>query len=225
MKNYIVLYIHGMGGGSDSRIPSVLAENIGRYAPGDTGIDIIVRTYDIDPDIAVRQISSWVEELGPALVVGESLGAVHAVRIPGVPHLLVSPAVGAARWMALASYVPFAPILMRRMFRTRPGDRQALDFTRDVLRHYRGVRKKALSCASSGDCFFAFFGTRDTYRRWGVVSMRSWKRHFGDACCAVYDGTHYMEEEYLLSMLIPEMLRALGLDVSGKNINFMKTIS
>ena len=42
-----ILYIHGMGGGGDSRIPSILRE-----ALQDEAI-VIVRTYDFDPEIAV----------------------------------------------------------------------------------------------------------------------------------------------------------------------------
>ena len=48
-----VLYIHGMGGGSDSRIPSIL-----RDALAPRGIAVICRTYDFDPEIAAAQISS-----------------------------------------------------------------------------------------------------------------------------------------------------------------------
>ena len=216
MKIYNILYIHGMGGGEDSRIPSILNEHIGEYLSpeSDIRIDIIVRTYDIDPDIAEKQIAAWRQELNPELVIGESLGSLHAIRIDGVPHLFVSPATGAARWMALASYLPGTAWFMRTKFQPRPGKRQPLDFTRDILRHYRGIREKVLSHSPSKggkDYFFAFFGTKDTYRRWGVVNVRSWRKHFGRNTYAIYKGTHYMEEEFLHSMLIPKILEVLGL--------------
>mgnify|MGYP001094951060 CR=1 FL=1 len=88
MKIYNILYIHGMGGGEDSRIPSILNEHIGEYISpeSDISIDIIVRTYDIDPDIAEKQIAAWRQELNPELVIGESLGSLHAIRIGGGPH-------------------------------------------------------------------------------------------------------------------------------------------
>ena len=71
-----ILYIHGMGGGGDSRIPSILKESINNHIPQDSNlaINVIVRTYDFDPETASGQISSWVSQLKPALVVGESLG-------------------------------------------------------------------------------------------------------------------------------------------------------
>ena len=55
-----ILYIHGMGGGGDSRIPRLLRE---RFAG--TDLRCIVRTYDFDPEIGHAQIASWVAELQP----------------------------------------------------------------------------------------------------------------------------------------------------------------
>ena len=73
-----VLYLHGMGGGGDSRIPSILNE-----ALQGSNVRVVVRTYDFDPETASGQIAAWVEELNPSLVIGESLGALHALRIKG----------------------------------------------------------------------------------------------------------------------------------------------
>ena len=47
-----VLYIHGMGGGGDSRIPSILNQILAAE-----GIEIIVKTYDFDPEVAAQQIA------------------------------------------------------------------------------------------------------------------------------------------------------------------------
>lgn len=175
MKIYNILYIHGMGGGEDSRIPSILNEHIGEYISpeSDISIDIIVRTYDIDPDIAEKQIAAWRQELNPELVIGESLGSLHAIRIDGVPHLFVSPATGAARWMALASYLPGAAWFMRTKFQPRPGKRQPLDFTRDILRHYRGMRGKVLTHSPSrgGKDYFLPSSAQRTPIAVGVLSM------------------------------------------------------
>ena len=82
MRN--VLYIHGMGGGGDSRIPSILSEILVSQ-----GINVVVRTYDFDPEIGAAQIADWVSELQPELVIGESLGSLHAMRVRGVPHKYV----------------------------------------------------------------------------------------------------------------------------------------
>ncbi|MBO4756901.1 MAG: hypothetical protein J5577_00450, partial [Bacteroidales bacterium] len=73
----VILYIHGMGGGADSRIPSILSECL--PAP----LKVVVRTYDFDPEIAREQISVWIEELQPFALAGESLGANHALAMHG----------------------------------------------------------------------------------------------------------------------------------------------
>ena len=53
-----VLYIHGMGGGGDSRIPGIL-----RDALSDKEVNVVVRTYDFDPETATGQIEGWMNFL------------------------------------------------------------------------------------------------------------------------------------------------------------------
>ena len=64
-----ILYIHGMGGGGDSRIPGQLQQLLAHEA-----VRVVIRTYDFDPELGRAQIASWVQELQPNLVIGESLG-------------------------------------------------------------------------------------------------------------------------------------------------------
>lgn len=219
MRKINILYIHGMGGGLDSRIPRVLKEDLGDFLPEDIEAEVIVRTYDIDPDIAFGQITSWFDEIRPDLVIGESLGSLHAIRLKGVPHILVSPAIGAARWMSTVSLIPGIPTLMRCIFKPYSPDRQSLDFTHKILSHYRGIRKQVLDCSprrGGNDYFFAFFGTVDHYRRSGVVSVRKWARYFGRDTYNIYEGTHFMEDEYLHTMLIPKIISVLGLESGNR---------
>ncbi|MGM9737853.1 MAG: hypothetical protein ACI3ZT_05510 [Candidatus Cryptobacteroides sp.] len=214
MKHYTILYIHGMGGGTDSRIPSFLNEHIGEFVPDDVLINVIVRTYDIDPDLAFPEIRKWFGELEPNLVIGESLGSLHALRLTGVPHLFVSPAIGAARWMSAVSHIPGAAWVMRRLYQPYSPERQTLDFTKEILSHYSGIREEALSHSplkGGNGYFFAFFGTADHYRRFGVVSIRRWRKYFGRDSYKIYKGTHFMENEYLYTMLIPKILEVLSL--------------
>ena len=102
MKN--VLYIHGMGGGGDSRIPAIL-----RDAFADKGVNVVVRTYDFDPEIASAQIGGWVNELVPSLIIGESLGAIHAIRIKGIPHILISPSLNAPVFLGYLCWLALVP--------------------------------------------------------------------------------------------------------------------
>ena len=198
-----ILYIHGMGGGADSRIPAILDEALRPE------VRVVCRTYSFDPEEAAAQIAAWVEELHPDVVIGESLGACHALRVRGVPHILVSPSLGAPLYLgylAFLALIPGVPWLLGRIYKPREGDRQKLDFRFEVLRKYREHRRLALAAAaSSGDSYFAFFGRRDHYRRSGIVSLRAWRRHFGERF-ALYDGTHFMEEEFIQSMLLPRII-------------------
>ena len=131
-----------MGGGGDSRIPSILKEHINPYiekcytgmadkgvAALETGcphVSVVVRTYSFDPEVAWGQISSWMEELKPALVVGESLGSLNAIRIKGVPHILVSPSLNAPvylGYLAFLALIPGVTQLFDRIYRPKDGDR------------------------------------------------------------------------------------------------------
>ena len=205
-----VLYIHGMGGGGDSRIPSILRE-----AFKSDDVNVTVRTYDFNPDVAAAEIESWVMELKPSLVIGESLGSIHAIRIKGVPHLLISPSLNGPLYLGYLSWLTFLPgmtWLFDRIYKPREGDRQRLHFTYDTLKRYIGHFKYAMANttrAGSQDFFHAFFGTRDHYRRSGVVSVHKWKKQFGETY-TVYDGTHFTEEEYIYSLVIPKIREVLG---------------
>ena len=220
MKKYTVLYIHGMGGGGDSRIPSILNEHIGEELSrrGITGVEIrvIVRTYSFDPEEAAIMIKGWAEELSPDLVIGESLGAIQAIRLGGYPHLLVSPSLGAPLYLgslAFLSLIPGITPLLDHIYKPKEGDRQRLHFTFPVLRKYRHHREMALSnspAKGGKDYFYAFFGDMDHYRKSGVVSVRLYRKYFGESY-EIYHGTHFMEEEWLLSLLIPKMFSVLGL--------------
>ena len=201
-----ILYIHGMGGGADSRIPSILQECISN--------PVVVRTYDFDPEIAAVQIASWVNEVRPALIIAESLGSLHALRLEGLPIIFVSPALNAPYYFRFLSWTTFLPVmtpLLDRIYKPRSGDRQQLHFTFRVLRKYRRHRIEAMKTVrntSYENQVFAFFGTDDHYRKQGVVSIKTWKKHFGDTF-SVYKGTHFMEEEYVRSILVDKVLEVL----------------
>ncbi len=207
-----VLYIHGMGGGGDSRIPGILYT-----ALAGKDINIVVRTYDFDPEKASVQIDGWLAELSPSLVIGESMGAVHALKIKGIPHILISPALNAPFFLGrlcLLALIPGMTALLDRIYKPKEGDRQRLHFTFDVLRKYVPHGKAAIANSphsGNDDFFFAFFGTRDHYRRTGIVSVRTWKKYFGDNY-VIYEGTHFTEEEHIFSKVIPLICNVLSIN-------------
>jgi hypothetical protein len=203
-----ILYVHGMGGGGDSRIPNHLKTLLDPAL-----VQVVIRTYDFDPPIGRAQLALWVEELKPDLVIGESLGAIQALRITGVPHLFVSPSLGAPA--LLVKYAPLARWAIGRWYLhhhypVKEGDRQALKFTYPVMMRYREHGEAALSSIGPKDFYYAFFGRRDHYMRSGVVSIALWEKYFGDNY-TVYEGTHFMEEEFVESLLVPKILEVLSL--------------
>ncbi len=209
-ENKTILYLHGMGGGGDSRIPRLLRE----YFEGEP-VTVVCRTYSFDPEVAVPEVAALFTELRPNLVIGESLGSIHALRLTGVPHLFVSPALGSPE-----NLVRMAPLMhfragrawASRKWQVKPGDRQEIIWESGILRKYREHGRAAFEAASSsGDYYYAFFGRRDHYRRSGVVSIRKWRRLFGAESFAVYDGTHFMEEEYVRALLVPKIREVIGL--------------
>ena len=258
-----ILYIHGMGGGADSRIPSVLN---GWFAANRPDVRVVVRTYPFHPGRAAGQIDAWYGELRPDLVIGESLGGVHALALfdrlstgsrdaavpkdfppkgsnslplgPAAsllpanvnarqtppPLLLVSPALNAPRFLYAARHLVRIPAIHRwlnRIYKAREGERQALDFSPATLAawgSFRNIARKVSSLwhrqepgcrLSATPRPHAFFGRRDHYRRSGIVSLRAWRRLFGPGTYTCYDGSHYMEEEHLLALLIPSILERL----------------
>jgi hypothetical protein len=204
-----ILYIHGMGGGSDSRIPSILAEAL--------PYKVVCRTYSFDPEEAAQQIASWVEDVKPSLIIGESLGSLHALRVRGVPHILISPALNAPYFLHVLSWLTYIPGVTRifdRIYKPREGDRQRLHFTKDVLRKYKDHARAAYAnvpAVGSDDLFYAFIGHRDHYRRTGVVSIRAWKKHFGETF-SLYDGTHFTEEEHINALVLPWIYNMLNIN-------------
>ena len=204
-----ILYVHGMGGGAESRIPSILKDILGpEYS-------IVIRTYDFDPEVASEQLARWAAEVSPDLVIGESMGAIHAVALRGYPHLFVSPSLNAPvffRALASLAWIPGVTRFFDWYYHPKPGDRQALHFARKTLLKWPGIREKALlntPLNGSEDYFYAFFGTRDKFRRSGVVLIRTWRKYFGEGSWTVYDGSHFMEEEYIRSLLVPKILSLL----------------
>lgn len=209
-----ILYVHGMGGGGDSRIPRLLrewfAQNRDACPTGE--VSVVVRTYDFNPVVARSQIASWTDELRPVLVIGESLGACHAILAAsraGTPCFFVSPSLNAPLYLGSLCFLALIPgmrALLKRIYKVREGDRQALDFKFSSLKGYLPLREAALDVVKKGSGeYFAFFGTRDHYRRSGIVSISTWERHFPAGSYSLYEGSHFMEEEYIYSLLIPKI--------------------
>lgn len=211
--NRTILYLHGMGGGADSRIPAILRDH---FAAADPSVTVICRTYDFDPEVAHPVIRGWIDELRPDLIIGESLGSNHALRIPDIPKILVSPALGAPRRLrklAPWTFIPGVSWICRRFIWhvKRPG-RQKLVFRYRILHKYKAHGEAVVAAIPAVGRVHAFFGDQDHYMRSGAVSIPLWESRYGSDTYTIYHGTHFMEEEYIFSLLIPK-IREFLLDV------------
>ena len=185
-----------MGGGGDSRIPGCLQSLLDPQK-----YQVVIRTYDFDPPIGRSQIEAWVRELG-------------------IPHLFVSPALGAP-----AQLVKFAPLArfalgrwyLHHHYPVKEGDRQPLKFRYDVMMRYREHEAAALAAIGPDEYYYAFFGTQDHFMRSGVVQVSLWEKYFGNTY-TMYEGTHFMEEEYLKSLLVPKILEVLSFANAAGNV-------
>ena len=246
-----VFYLHGMGGGETSRIPNHLRHFFAELGRDD--IQVICPTYDFDPEIAHPFILSEIERCKPDLIIGESLGAVHAIRTSGYPLLLVSPAIGGPEYMyriAPWTLIPGIPwICSRFIWHVKYPGRQKLNFRYRILMHYKAHKEAMLAAAairsgrgprkacrlqrlrtedevqwstkpfeglcpedggSKNNYVHAFIGDYDHYRKNGVVDPDKWDALFGPETRTSYPGTHYMEDEYIRSLLVPAILSLLA---------------
>ena len=86
----------------------------------------------------VVNIAKW-EELKPDLLIGESLGSIQTLRVRGIPHLFVSPALGAPDHLVKLAWIcriPGGKAVLHRIWRVKEGDRQPLRFEYDILKKY-----------------------------------------------------------------------------------------
>lgn len=212
-----ILYIHGMGGGGDSRIPSILRTRLKVIRPD---LKVIVRTYNFDPDIAMVQLDRWFDELRPELVIGESLGANLALELladrtrkgEAFPLLLVSPATGAPKLFSSFAWItriPGVTSILDRIFKPADGDRQEIHFAYGIMKNWKSHLERTYEARGN---IHAFFGKSDHYRKYGIVSPARWKRRFGESGMTLYDGTHYMEEPFIQTLLIPAIIAQNNLD-------------
>lgn len=185
------MYIHGMGGGTASRIPNYLKELLPDHR-------IVIRTYDFNPTVAHNQIAGWFDEVKPDIVIGESLGATHALALDGVPEILVSPALNAGIYFSVFSIftlIPGVPWLIGRAFKPH-GDsgRQIMRFSFKNTWKWLYFRRLAhMVSQRSSHAHFAFIGDVDGYRKIGIVSLCTWKRWFGKESYEMVSGNHIMK--------------------------------
>ena len=219
-----ILFLHGMGGSGGSYIPRCLDKKLSKMhfitkdgEPCD--LKVIRKTYNYDPDIATEQISKLVETKHPVLVIGESMGAIHALGIRGIPHIYLSPALNYDRGVDL--FLPLAELgskfglIYQKQRSTRRqkivGDPRLLAKFKPMLEGY----KQAI-LDNPRDPSYAYFGKNDPFKVKGIVSVEEYKRLYGDSGdnYEEFEGGHVLDVSRLDDTLVPKIVEMLGLEVA-----------
>lgn len=217
-----ILYLHGMGSGSrTSRVANKLRTELPKMQFTKEGepctLNLICETYDFDPEVATKQIAGWVEAYQPVLVIGESMGSIHALGIHGIPHIYISPALNFDRGaeMARPVYAIANALGINLVPKPRGSKRQELIGDPVLLAKFRPMiqsYKEAVLSSPQRDASFAFFGSKDKYMVPGIVSIKEYERLYGDSY-EVHDGGHIFGVNYVKPRLIPKIGEMLGLEI------------
>ena len=218
-----ILFLHGMGGSGNSYIPRCLKKKLANMHFTKNGepqeLNVICRTYKYDPDAATKQITKLVETFNPVLVIGESMGAIHALGIRGIPHIYLSPALNYDKGVDF--FLPLVELGSKFGFTYRKqrgkrrqeivGDPGLLSKFKPMLESY----KQAI-LDNPRDPSYAYFGTNDPFKVGDIVRIEEYKRLYGDSGdnYEEFDGGHVLDVSRLDDTLVPKIVEMLGLEVA-----------
>ena len=215
-----ILFLHGMGGGRTTKMPKKLNQVLSKMNLTKDGepctLRVICETYDFDPDVATRQIGQWVETYQPVMVISESMGAIHALGIQGMPHIYLSPALNYDRGVRMAMPLVAIGEMMGIYYNKQRGrnnqlihgDTQLLARFQPMIQSY----KEAIRRNPNPDASYAYFGNKDEFRRAGIVSIKEYKSLFGNSY-EVYEGRHVLDVSNAETVLVPKIAEMLGLEI------------
>ena len=217
--NMNILYLHGMGGGSTSRMPVRLKQVLSNMHFTKDGepckLNVVCKTYNFDPEVATNQIAEWVETYQPALVMSESMGAIHALGIQGVPHIWLSPALNYDRGATFFQpMVSLANMLGFTYTKQRGANRQEIRGDYELVAKFKPMiqsYKEAILSNPQRDPSYAFFGNKDPYRTTDIVSIKEYQRLYGDSY-EMFDGGHCLDVRQIRPKLLPKIVEMLGLE-------------
>ena len=215
-----ILFLHGMGGGGTTKMPKKLNQVLSKMNLTKDGepctLHVICETYDFDPEVATRQIGQWVETYQPVMVISESMGAIHALGIQGIPHIYLSPALNYDRGVKMA--MPLVAICEKmgiHYHKQRGRNNQLIHGDTELLARFQPMiqsYKEAIRRNPNPDASYAYFGKKDEFRRAGIVSIKEYKSLFGNSY-EVYEGRHVLDVSNAERVLVPKIVEMLGLEI------------
>ena len=218
--NMNILFLHGMGGGQTTWMPKKLNQVLSKMNFTKDGepctLHVICETYDFDPEVATQQIGQWVETYQPVMVISESMGAIHALGIQGIPHIYLSPALNYDRGVKIA--MPLVAICEKmgiHYHKQRGRNNQLIHGDTKLLAKFQPMiesYKEAIRRNPHPDTTYAYFGKKDEFRRAGIVSIKEYERLFGSSY-ETYEGGHVLDVSNAERVLVPKIVEMLGLEI------------
>ena len=188
--NRKLLYLHGFASSGATGTTVSL-----RNALYEHDVQVIAPDIPVMPAEAMPFLRQLVEELQPDLIVATSMGAMYAEQLRGYRRILVNPSFCMARLLTFGG-------MGRKTFRN-PRQDGALDFKvdKEMIAQFREVEKHSFEGITDNDreLIYGLFGEHDKR----VNCQPQFKKAYGSAHFATFDGEHYLNDIVLKRTVLP----------------------
>ena len=193
-----LLYLHGVAGSGASGTATSL-----RNALYEQGVQVIAPDIPVMPADALPFLREQVDAIHPDLIVATSMGAMYAEQLRGHLRILVNPSFCMARLLTFGG-------LGRKPFRN-PRQDGAKDFKvdKDMIAQFKEIEKHSFEgiTAADRDLVYGLFGDHDKR----VNCQPQFKKAYGTAHFATFDGEHYLNDAVLKRAVLPLIKQLLAL--------------
>lgn len=174
-----------------------------RNALYEQGVQVTAPDIPVMPAEAMTFLRQQVEMLQPDLIVATSMGAMYAEQLRGHLRILVNPSFCMARLLTFGG-------LGRKPFRNERQD-GAKDFKvdKEMIAQFKEVEKHTFEGITPADreLVYGLFGEHDKR----VNCQPQFKKAYGSAHFALFDGEHYLNDTVLKRAVLPLVRQLLGI--------------
>ncbi len=193
-----ILYLHGFAGSGASGTATSM-----RNALYEQGVQVTAPDIPVMPAEAMTFLRQQVEMLQPDMIVATSMGAMYAEQLRGHLRILVNPSFCMARLLTFGG-------LGRKPFRNERQD-GAKDFKvdKEMIAQFKEVEKHTFEGITPADreLVYGLFGEHDKR----VNCQPQFKKAYGSAHFALFDGEHYLNDTVLKRAVLPLVRQLLGI--------------
>lgn len=184
-----ILYIHGLGGGANSRTPRILKEHLDRKE-----YEVVNPELPVDPRKGFLQAVFEVLTYKPDLVIASSLGGFYALRINGPwKTLVINPAMGSdddIKVFGLGTY---------EFNSTRADGLKSFEIDEDFLKKLDDLRTSHIE-NQDPERVYGIFGTKDEL----FSHIEDFRRDYKEENMKILPGEkHSLSEEAIINEVIP----------------------